>query len=313
MSTHRTGLLELQAAVAVAARRSFRAAATELGLSPSALSHAIAALEQRLGVRLFHRTTRSVSPTEAGLHFLARVRPALLEISGAMSEVDDFRATPRGALRINTSRGAAKVLLPAALEFMRRYPEVHLELVTEDRLIDIVAEGFDAGVRSAEAISPDMVAVPVGPKVRFAVVGTPAYFAGRPWPRTPADLLSHECIRRRMTSGTLMRWEFERRGEELALDVKGALTLDDDELIYQSVLRGAGLAYVVEWSVAGDLEAGRLLRALAEWTPAYPRLCLYYPATRHVPASLRAFLAVVRELQGPTSSPPPKRAARPRR
>ncbi|MDC0668875.1 LysR family transcriptional regulator [Nannocystis sp. ncelm1] len=177
----KTGLLELQAVVAVATHRSFRAAAKEVGLSPSALSHAIAGLEQQLGVRLFHRTTRSVSPTDAGNHFLARVRPALQEIAGAMTAVEDFRATPRGTLRLNASRGAARwILLEPVLEFLRRYPEVHVDLVTEDRLVDIVAEGFDAGVRGLDMVAPDMVAVPFGGPVRFAVVGAPAYFAEHP-------------------------------------------------------------------------------------------------------------------------------------
>lgn len=291
-----SGMMELEAVVAVAAHRSFRAAAVELGLSPSALSHAIAGLEQRLGVRLFHRTTRSVSPTEAGAHFLARVRPALQEIAGAMTAVDDFRATPRGTLRLNASRGAARwILLAPVLEFQRRYPEVHVDLVTEDRLIDIVAEGFDAGVRSIDMVGPDMVAVPFGGPVRFAVVGSPGYFACHPRPKLPADLLQHDCVRLRMASGVVYRWEFERRGEELALDVKGRLTLGDDELHHQAVLQGAGLAFMSEWAVAEDMAAGRLIRVLDDWTPPYPGLCLYYPAARHVPASLRAFVAVLRE------------------
>lgn len=290
------GLVGLQAAVAVAAHRSFRAAAVELGLSPSALSHAIAALEQQLGVRLFHRTTRSVSPTDAGNHFLARVRPALQDIAGAMTTMGDFRATPRGTLRINASRAAARwVLLRPVLAFLRRYPEVHVDLVTEDRLVDIVADGFDAGVREAELVRPDMVAVPFGPPVRFAVVGAPRYFAGRDRPKMPADLLQHDCVRLRMASGVIYRWDFERRGEAMALDVKGSLTLDDDELHRQAALEGAGLAFVSEWSVAADLATGRLVRVLEDWTPAYPKLCLYYPAARHVPASLRAFVAIVRE------------------
>ncbi|MFZ6182001.1 LysR family transcriptional regulator [Nannocystis pusilla] len=291
-----TGMTELEGVVAVATHRSFRAAAVELGLSPSALSHAIAGLEQRLGVRLFHRTTRSVSLTEAGTHFLARVRPALQEIAGAMRAVDDFRATPRGRLRINASRGAARwALLAPVLEFLRRYPEVQVDLVTEDRLIDIVAEGFDAGVREVDLVAPDMVAVPFGGPVRFAVVGSPAYFARHPRPKLPADLLQHDCIRLRMASGVVYRWEFERRGEALALDVKGRLTLGDDELRRQAALEGAGLAFLSEWSVAADLAAGRLVRVLDDWTPPYPGLCLYYPAARHVPANLRAFLKVLRE------------------
>jgi DNA-binding transcriptional LysR family regulator len=292
----KAGLLELNAVVAVAQHRSFRAAAAELGLSPSALSHAISTLEQRMGVRLFNRTTRSVALSEAGERFLSRVRPALREISDAMEVINEFKDKPTGTLRLNSSEGAARlVVMPLVTEFLRRYPEMQVELVTEDRLIDIVAEGFDAGVRLAEAVPQDMVAVPCSPKVSFAVVGAPRYFKGRTSPATPGDLLAHNCIRHRKRSGGYFRWEFEKRGKEVVVDVKGSLALDNDTLMLQAALKGTGLAFVSDWAAAADVAAGRLVRVLEDWTPSYPGLCLYYPGHRHVPAGLKAFIGIIRE------------------
>ncbi|XXX74472.1 LysR substrate-binding domain-containing protein [Sorangium sp. So ce134] len=291
----RASLIELEAVIAVATFRSFRAAARELEMSPSALSHAVSALEQRLGVRLFHRTTRSVSLSAAGEHVVRRLQPALREVSSSLEEVHELRDTPSGTLRINTSKGAAQIaVLPMVLEMRRRHPEVRVELVTEERFVDIVAEGFDAGVRLAEAVPQDMIAIPCGPDLSMAVVGAPSYFARRPEPRAPRDLLEHECIRRRMASGAVYRWELERRGREVAVDVRGALTLDDDDLALQAALDGAGLAYVSERSAAADIEAGRLVRVLAEWTPPFPGLRLFHPSNRLVRAALRAFIAIVR-------------------
>jgi len=295
-------LIELDAVVAVAAQRNFRAAATELGLSRSALSHAVASLEQRMGVRLFNRTTRSVSLTDAGERFLARVRPALKEISGAVEAAAETRGTPNGTLRINASEGAVRwYLTPAILEFAKRYPDVQLDIVTQDGLVDIVADGFDAGVRLAENVPQDMIAVRCGPDVRFAIVGSKHYFKSHPLPKAPADLSSHNCIRRRWPSGAVYRWELERRAESLVIDVSGSLTLDNDDLILAAARAGVGLAYVTEASVAEDLAAGRLLRALEAWTPAYPGPRLYYSGHRHVPAALRAFIDIVRASQKPTA------------
>jgi DNA-binding transcriptional LysR family regulator len=291
----RPSLVELDAAAAVARRGAFRAAAVELGMSTSALSHAVASLEARLGVRLFNRTTRSVSLTAAGEQFVAELAPALIQIRAAMDAAGAHRATPSGVLRLNTSVGAARMILaPLILEYLRRYPEMSVDLVTEGRLIDIVGEGFDAGIRIAEAVPRDMIAVPIGGPLRSVVVGSPAYFAGRSLPQTPGDLLSHECVRTRMASGALYRWEFERRGEQVEVDVKGALTLDESGLMIEAVRAGAGVGYLSEWSVGEDLAAGRLIQALDDWTPAYPGLCLYYPGRRHVPAGLRAFIDLIR-------------------
>jgi DNA-binding transcriptional LysR family regulator len=301
-------LTELNAVVAVSAHRNFRRAAAELGMSPSALSHAIAALEQRIGVRLFHRTTRSVSLSEAGEQFLSRVQPALREIGAAMEAVNDYRDKPTGTLRINTSEGAARmVLTPMVFEFMRRYPEMKVDIVTEGRLVDIVADGFDAGIRSAETLPQDMIAVPCSPPLRFAVVGSPAYFASHKKPHVPADLLAHHCIRSRYASGAIYKWEFEKHGQEQEIDVKGSLTLDHHNLMIEAALEGVGLAWCSEWAVAGHIADGRLIRVLGDWSPAYPGLCLYYPGHRHVPAGLRAFIAVIREILPTLGKKSPRR------
>jgi DNA-binding transcriptional LysR family regulator len=291
-----TGLFELNAVAAISAHRSFRAAATELGISPSALSHAIAGLEKRLGVRLINRTTRSVSLSEAGERFLARVSPALREIAGAMEDVNEFRDTPTGTLRINLKeRAAHQILRPVVAKFLRRYPDMNVELTLEGRTIDIVAERFDAGIRLAEAVPQDMVSVACGPASRFIVVGAPEYFARGSLPKSPSDLLKHECIRRRMPGGTLYRWEFEKRGEEMALDVPGRLTLDNDSLMVEAAVEGLGLAFVSDFWVTKHLTDGTLQAVLEDWTPSFPGLRLYYPGHRHMAAGLRAFVDMLRE------------------
>jgi len=290
------GLFELNAVVAVASQRSFRRAALELGLSPSALSHAIASLERRLGVRLFHRTTRSVSLSAAGEQFLARIRPALGEIAAAMRDVNALRDTPSGILRINASEGSAlQVLRPMILAFLERYPDMQVDLVTEGRLIDIVAEGFDAGIRPIESVPQDMIAVPIVPQQRFAVVGSPAYFRKHAKPRVPGDLLAHNCIRYRFGSGRIFRWEFEKRGQEQVVDVGGRLTTNSPSLMIEAALDGFGLAFVNEALLPALLKANRLIRVLEDWTPPFEGLALYYPGHRHVPAGLRALVGVVRE------------------
>jgi len=294
---HKTGLVELNAVVAVARHGSFRAAAIELGMSSSALSHAVAGLEARLGVRLFNRTTRSVSLSAAGEEFVAEVAPALSSIQGAIESINSHRDTPTGTLRINSSVGAARqILAPVVLEYLRRYPEMRVDLVTEARMIDIVVEGFDVGIRTTDMVPGDMIAVPFGPLRRHAVVASPAYFAQNPPPRTPGDLLAHRCIRARLASGTIYRWEFERGGEALSIDVPGTLTLDDPTLMVEAALGGAGIIHVAHWSVAADIAAGRLVPVLEDWTPPLSGLCLYYPGRRHVPAGLRALIDLVREI-----------------
>lgn len=290
-------LAELEAVLAVARHRSFRAAATELGVSPSALSHTIGALERRLEVRLFHRTTRSVALSPVGEQLVARLSPVLRELTTTLDAVEELRDTPRGTLRITASRGGAHYRVGELLARMReRYPDVTVELNTEDRLVDIVADGFDAGIRLAEAVPPDMVAIPFGPKTtRLVVVGSPGYLARHTAPKKPADLERHNCIRRRMGSGAVYRWELEKRGRPMVVDVRGSLVVDDDEVTLQAVLAGAGLAYMGLEAATPHLRAGRLVEVLPDWTPPFPGLRLFHPSGRYVRATLRAFIEVMRE------------------
>ncbi|MCX8570764.1 LysR family transcriptional regulator [Aminobacter sp. MET-1] len=288
---------ELEAVTAIARLGGFRPAARELSVSSSALSHAVSALEARLNVRLFNRTTRSVVLTAAGVAFVADIGPALAAIERAVEQAQETQARPTGVLRLNTSLGAARMLLePLLLEYLRRYPEMSLELATEGALIDVIGEGFDGGFRLAEAVPPDMIAIPVTRQERMIVVGSPAYFQRRPAPQHPHDLVSHDCIRARMASGRVYRWEFARRGESMEVDVPGRLVLDESSLIHQATLAGAGLAFLWEWLVRDDIAAGRLVRALDDWTPPYDGVCLYYPGRRHVPTKLRAMIDLAREL-----------------
>lgn len=265
-------------------------------MSSSALSHAVAALETRLGVRLFNRTTRSVALSAEGEQFVGEIAPALAAIRTAMDRIDEHRAEPVGVLRLNLPLGAGRMILsPLIYEYMRRYPRVSVDMVSEGAMVDIVGQGFDAGVRLEEFVAPDMIAVPITRPIRSIVVGSPAYFAGRKRPRTPADLAEHRCIRRRLGSGAVYRWEFEKRGEAVAIDVPGQLTLDDNDLMLLAALDGEGLAFVSDISAAQSIEAGLLLPVLEDWSPEYPGLCLYYPSRRNIPARLRAFIDLIRQ------------------
>jgi DNA-binding transcriptional LysR family regulator len=300
----RAALIELNAVVAVAAHRSFRKAAAELGMSPSALSHTIAALEQRMGVRLFNRTTRSVSPSEAGAQFLARVQPALTQISDAIAGVDEFRATPSGTIRLNTSEGAARmILVPVILEFLQRYPDMQVDIATEGRLVDIVAEGFDAGIRAMEQVPLDMIAVQCSPAIRFLVAGSPAYFKQHGKPRTPNDLRSHVCIRSRLPSGGLYDWDFERGTQKISIEPAGPLTLDNHNLMIEAAIHGAGLVWTNEHAMAEPIASGKLVPVLAQWSPTHAPLSLYYSSHRHVTAGMKAFLAVVNEAKERFNTP----------
>jgi DNA-binding transcriptional LysR family regulator len=265
-------------------------------MSSSALSHAVAALEARLGVRLFNRTTRSVALSAEGEQFVGDIAPALAAIRTAMERIDEHRAEPAGTLRLNLPLGAGRMVLsPLISEYMRRYPRVAVDMVAEGAMVDIVGQGFDAGVRLEEFVPPDMIAVPITRPVRSIVVGSPAYFAGRKLPRTPADLAEHRCIRRRTGRGTIYRWEFEKRGEAIAIDVPGQLTLDDSDLMLVAALAGEGLAFLSDIAAAKSIEAGLLLPVLEDWSPEYPGLCLYYPSRRNIPARLRAFIDLIRQ------------------
>lgn len=292
----RHGLGELEAVIAIAAQGSFRAAALELGLSTTALSNLIAKTERQLGVRLFNRTTRSVSLTDAGRRFVEQVTPALRDIHAAIAAVRSQQDTPSGTLRINAfASGAREILAPLVLAFLRRYPEVHVDLVTEGRMVDIVAAGFDLGLRTADRVPSDMIAVPLGPARSFAVVATPSYFDSRGRPEVPADLAGHRCIRIRMPNGAPYRWRFEKDGEAVSVDVDGPLTLDEASLTRIAVIEGLGIGFFMEADVRDDIAAGRLERVLRAWTPPMAPLCLYYPTRKAPSAAFRAFVEMARD------------------
>jgi DNA-binding transcriptional LysR family regulator len=285
-------LPDLAHLAAVVRNGSFTRAAAELGVSRSALSHSVASLEDRLGLRLLNRTTRSVSLTPAGARLLSRLDPALDEIAQAVDEVNSFRERPSGCVRLNVPRLAALLFLgPALPVFLAQHPDVQVEMAVEDATVDIVAKGFDAGVRFGERLADDMVAVPIGPPVEFAVVGSTAYFASRPVPNSPADLRAHTCIRYRMKgSGALFDWEFQRGGRRLSVAVDGPMTLDAPEFMVRAALDGAGLAYTALQDVSAAIQDGRLIRVLRDWSPAIDRMYLYYPSRKHVPAAFRALV-----------------------
>lgn len=292
-------LSELAAFTVVARHLSFRRAAVERGVSPSALSHAIRALEDRLGVRLFNRTTRAVALTEAGAQLFARLQPAFADITDALQAVNQFRDTALGLLRLNVPRSAAVLLLaPIVAELVKRHPGLRVEVVTDDALVDIVAGGFDAGIRFGEHLMSDMVAVRLGPAMRLAVVGSPGYLAQHGRPVKPHELREHLCIRRRFPSGAVYRWEFEKRGKPLQVEVQGPLTLDDSSMILQCAAAGAGLAMVFEQEAQPLVSSGALYRVLEDWCPVFPGMFLYYASRRQIPPGLRAFINLAREMSG---------------
>lgn len=292
----RPTLTDLTAFLAVAEHRSFRKASDVLGVSRSSLSHAIATLEQRLGARLLNRTTRSVAPTEAGERLLGRLKPVLQDLDQAIDAVVDDGGHPSGVLRINADEEAMRLLMKQVVpRFLERYPHVSLDLVTEGALIDIVEQGFDAGLRLAEAVPQDMIAVPFGDDMRFLAVAAPSYVKAAGVPSTPHELRQHRCIRQRLPSGKLYRWEFEKHGQEIAIDVPGVLTLNHTLLTIEAAAEGLGIAYVAEPCAQQWLRDGRLIALLEDWSPPVGGLRLYYPGHRHIPASLRAFIDVMRE------------------
>ncbi len=291
------GLSEFDAVLAIERRGSFRAAALELGLSATALSNLIAKLERRIGVRLFNRTTRSVSLTDAGQTFVEQVRPAVRTLHDAMSVARSQLETPSGTLRINAfAAGAREILRPLLLKFIRRYPQVHIDLVTEGRIVDIVEAGFDLGLRSADLVPSDMIAIPVGPSPSFAVVGSPTYFEINSEPRVPPDLMRHACLRIRLPNGALHRWQFQKDGEPLQVDVEGPITLDEASLARMVVLDHVGIGYFTASDVREDIEAGRLVRVLQDWTPPLARLSLYYPSRRNSSAAFKALIEMARDV-----------------
>jgi DNA-binding transcriptional LysR family regulator len=282
--------------LAVAQEQSFTRAAAKLGVTPSALSHSIQGLEQRLGVRLLNRTTRSVSASEAGERLLMTVAPRFEEIEGELLRLREAKDKPAGAIRISAVDYTIDgYLWPRLRPLLRAYPDIRVEMAVDYGLTDIVAERFDAGVRIHEAVPKDMIAVRIGPDFRFAVVGAPAYFARRPAPQTPADLVAHACINMRLpTYGGIYAWEFERDGREQRVRVEGQLTFNTAGPILGAALDGFGLAYLPEDLVKAHLEAGRLLPACEAWWPLCQGLHLFYPIRRQASP---AFAAVVEALR----------------
>lgn len=294
-----SSLTELDAVLTVARLARFRAAALELGVSTTALSNAVGKLERTLGVRLFNRTTRSVSLTEAGQQFVAQVAPAVRDIREAMEAVRSQQATPSGTLRINAFPTAAREIFSwLVLPFLAAHPKVHIDMVTEGRLVDIVAGGFDLGVRSADLVPADMIALPLGAGRRNIVVGSPEYLAARGTPRVPQDLAGHSCLRVRLPNGAIYRWPFEKDGQSVHIDVEGPVTLDEASLARTAALSSVGLTLAMESDVREDIEAGRLAPILEDWTPTLPPLSLYYPSRRNPTAAFRAFIDFARRQAG---------------
>lgn len=284
--------------IAVARHKSFRAAGDELGLSPSAISHAIKQLEQRLKIRLFNRTTRSVSLTEAGLSLFERLRPAFDEINTMLDEVNCFRDTPMGTLKINAARLASRlVLMPLVAGFSHEYPDIKVEITTDDKLVDIVQQEFDAGIRLNTTVEKDMIAVPIGPKIKLAVVATPEYLARVPAPTHPRELVNHQSVVFRFQSGRPYHWEFEGPEGKLEILPSGNIMVDDMDSALEAVLCSAGLGFLYHEQVKEHLASGELVQVLEEWLPERPSLQLYYPNRQYMTCGLRAFLDYIKTTQ----------------
>ncbi|CAN7711170.1 LysR family transcriptional regulator [Variovorax paradoxus] len=290
---------DLNAFVAVAGAKGFRDGARLSGTSASALSEAVRRLETELGVRLLHRTTRSVRPTEAGERLLGRLRPALAEVGAALDVVNGFRDRPTGTLKLNVPISAARLVLPSIVPgFLAAYPDISLEVIAEDGFVDVLAAGCDAGIRYDERLEQDMVAVPIGPRLqRFAVAAAPAYLDRHGRPQHPRELLGHACLRGRFASGSMPPWEFERGGESLRIDVTGQLIVRIGaaaDLTVDAAIAGAGVVYLFEDWLRPHFESGALEPILEPWWLRFPGPFLYYPGRRLLPAPLRAFVDFVR-------------------
>lgn len=292
----RDNLNDLLAFIAVARERSFTRAAAQVGVSQSALSHTIKGLEARLGVRLLTRTTRSVSPTEAGERLLERISPQFEQIEAELQELSQFREHPAGSLRISaTDYTIQTVLWPRLVPFLRRYPDIRVELINDYGLADIVAQRCDAGVRLGEQLARDMIAVRISPDLRFALVGSKSYFARRPPPQAPHELVDHRCINLRLpTSGGLYAWEFGKDGQDMRVRVDGQLVFNDVYQILRAAVDGFGLAYIPEGMVQAHLDDGRLVRVLEDWSPMWTGYHLYYPNRRQPSPAMRLLVDALR-------------------
>ncbi len=291
----RSDLSVLAAFLAVAEERSFTKAGKRLGVSPSAMSHAISGLEEEVGVRLLSRTTRSVAPTEAGERLLARLRPGLADIQEAIDQISELRDKPAGRVRLLVPHLAGSTVLgPKLAKFTHDYPDVILDITADDSRLDIVAGGFDAGIHFGEYIQKDMIAVRVSQDHRAAIVASPSYFKSHPKPKTPHDLLKHRCINFRHGSAGLYRWEFDKGKKSLSVAVNGPLIVDDVETLVRAAIDGVGIAFVSDERVASQLERGELIRVLEDWCQPFPGFFLYYPSRRQQPAALTALISALR-------------------
>jgi DNA-binding transcriptional LysR family regulator len=298
----RLGLAEMNAFVAIAERASFAKAAAHLGVSRSSLSETIRALEEKLGVRLLNRTTRSVALTEVGERLLAQLRPVLDSLDAALESVNVFRDKPAGVLRLTTARPAARTIIaPILAKFLAQYPAITLDISVDSALTDIVRDRFDAGIRPGHRVENDMVALRLGEDARPTVVAAPEYLAGHAEPKAPSDLQAHNCIRMRFASGSVARWTFEKRGKSLEVMVTGSLITSDGDLALRAVLDGVGIARLPSSSVEPFIAEGRLVPLLQDWMPRSVGFFLYYPSRRQMPAALQAFVDFLKkEMRGDT-------------
>jgi len=298
--TVRQGALDgVEAALSVAQHRSFRKAATELAVTPSAISQAVRALEARIGAALFVRTTRSVGLTEAGERFLSRAKPAFEELIAASQVARDLGQRPSGLLRLSVPRAAVPILLePLIASFCEAYPDVEVEIAASEELVDLAAGGFDAGIRLGQFIAPDMVAVPLTPPLRFVIVGSPAYLARAGRPERPDDLRHHACVRLRRSNGALALWSLNERGRAIEVAVKGPLIASDVPTMLGAALQGVGLAQVPEPITHQHVEAGRLVYVLEPFVPTAPGVFLFHPGKRQILPKLRAFIDHVKSRSG---------------
>jgi len=292
-----TEFAELTAFAAIVEHGSFARAAAQLGISPSALSQTIRSLEERVGIRLLNRTTRSVSPTEAGSRLISRLGPALKELDAAVLDLGNLGAGPAGLLRINVPRIAAMLhIVPILAKFQAVHPRVTLEVFVDDAIVDIVASRFDAGIRLGERLEKDMVAVSLGKALETAVVAAPAYLKRHGKPATPQELHDHRCINWRLRgSGGLYQWEFERGGKELSVPVEGPLIVNDSELAARAAVDGVGIAYLIRDEIQPLIDSGKLVRILEDWSPTYPGFHLYYPSRRQAAPALRALVEFLKQ------------------
>ncbi|OVZ62804.1 LysR family transcriptional regulator [Pigmentiphaga sp. NML080357] len=293
-------LQDLFAFLAVVRAKGFREGARATGTSASSLSEAIRRLESRLGVRLLHRTTRSVAPTEAGARLVERLVPALGEVEAALDVVNNFRDRPAGTLRLNVPASASRlVLAPLVTPFLRAYPDIKLEVIVEDGFVDLLAAGCDAGIRYDERLEQDMIAVPIGPRrQRFATAAAPAYLEARGRPRHPRDLLRHACLRGRFASGAMPAWEYERKGQVVRVDPSGPLLVNVSggvDLAVDAALDGLGIIYLFEGWLQPHLDSGALEPVLEPWWQSFTGPFLYYPGRRHLPSPLRAFIDFIKD------------------